>query len=203
MNTRQFHKLPKKFYQKNVLEIARKLTGKYLVKKEGQKFLAGKIVEVEAYADKIDEASHSFRGITKRNQLMFATGGKMYVYFIYGNHFCCNVVCDKAGSGSAVLIRALEPLQGIEVMAERRFHKSEITEKEFLNLTNGPGKLCKAFNISKDENGIDLCGDDIFLTEGEKVLRKNILQSNRIGIKKSKELPWRFHLKDNPFVSAK
>lgn len=203
MTTPQFHKLSKTFYQKDVLKIALKLPGKYLVKKEGQKFLIGKIVEVEAYADKIDAASHSYSGVTKRNKLMFASGGKLYVYFIYGNHFCCNVVCDKEGIGSAVLIRALEPLKGIQVMAERRFQKSEVTAKEFLNLTNGPGKICKAFNISKNENGIDLCGEDIFLTEGEKVPKINIMQSQRIGIKRSTELPWRFYLKDNPFVSAK
>ncbi len=203
MNTKQFHKLPETFYQKDVVKIAPKLLGKYFVKKEKQQFLIGKIVEVEAYADKIDEASHSFTGVTKRNKLMFDSGGKLYVYFIYGNHFCCNVVCDKEGVGSAVLIRALEPLKGIEMMVERRFQKNEVTAKEFLNLTNGPGKICKAFNISKDENGIDLCSDNIFLVEGEKILKKNIAASPRIGIKKSKELLWRFYLKDNPFVSAK
>jgi DNA-3-methyladenine glycosylase len=203
MNTLQFHKLPETFFQKAVLKIAPKLLGKYFVKKEGQKLLIGKIIEVEAYVDKIDEASHSFNGVTKRNKLMFASGGKLYVYFIYGNHYCCNVVCDKEGVGSAVLIRALEPLKGIEIMVERRFRKSEVTAKEFLNLTNGPGKICRAFNIAKDENGKDLCGEEIFLAEGEKVPKKNVLQSPRIGIKKSKELPWRFYLKDNPFVSAK
>ena len=203
MNTLQFHKLPETFFQKAVLKIAPKLLGKYFVKKEGQKLLIGKIIEVEAYVDKIDEASHSFNGVTNRNKLMFASGGKLYVYFIYGNHYCCNVVCDKEGVGSAVLIRALEPLKGIEIMVERRFRKSEVTAKEFLNLTNGPGKICRAFNIAKDENGMDLCGEEIFLAEGEKVPKRNILQSPRIGIKKSKELPWRFYLKDNPFVSAK
>jgi len=203
MNFMQLHKLPVEFYQKDVLKIAPSLLGKYLVKKEGQKYLLGKIVEVEAYVDKIDEASHSFIGITKRNEVMFASGGKLYVYFIYGNHFCCNVVCGKEGVGSAVLIRALEPLQEMEVMAQRRFQKSEVTGKEFLNLTNGPGKICKAFNITKDQNGIDLCGEEIFIAEGEKIPKKNIIQAPRIGIKKSAELLWRFYLKDNPFVSAK
>ncbi|MFA6981327.1 MAG: DNA-3-methyladenine glycosylase [Ignavibacteriaceae bacterium] len=203
MNVKQFQKLPKKFYQHDSLYVAEKLPGKYLVRRENQKYLAGKIVEVEAYTEKDDEASHSFNGITKRNELMFASGGKLYVYFIYGNHFCCNVVCDKEGIGSAVLIRALEPVEGIELMTQRRFHNSEVTRKEFLNLTNGPGKICKAFGISKLENGTDLCGDDIFLTEGEKVPKKNIVCTSRIGIKKSKDLPRRFYIKDNSFVSKR
>ena len=203
INSMQFHKLPVEFYQKDVLKIAPRLIGKYLVKKEEHQYLLGKIVEVEAYADKIDEASHSFIGMTKRNAPMFSSGGKLYVYFIYGNHFCCNVVCGKEGIGSAVLIRALEPLKGIEVMARRRFQKSEVTGKELLNLTNGPGKICKAFNVSKDQNGIDLCGEDMFIDEGEKVPKKNIIQTSRIGIKKSKDLPWRFYLKDNPYISIR
>ena len=203
MKTRQFKKLPEKFYQRNVLKIAPELPGKYLVKKDGPKYLVGKIVELEAYTEKIDEASHSFKGRTKRNELMFASGGKLYVYFIYGNHFCCNVVCDKEGVGSAVLIRAIEPLDEVELMAKRRFRKSEISEKEFLNLVNGPGKICKAFDITNVQNGVDLCGDDIFLAEGETVPKKNIVSTTRIGITKSKDLPWRFYLKDNPFVSAK
>lgn len=203
MKTKQFQKLPGKLYQRDAFYLAEKLLGKYLVRRESQKYMAGKIVEVEAYTEKEDEASHSFNGKTKRNELMFASGGKLYVYFIYGNHFCCNVVCDKEGIGSAVLIRALEPLEEIELMAQRRFHKSEVSKKEFLNLINGPGKICKAFGISKLENGIDLCGDDIFITEGEKVPKKNIVRTSRIGIKKSKDLPWRFYIKDNPFISKK
>ena len=203
MNTAQFQKLPWTFYQKNVLQIAPKLLGKYLVRKEEKHYLVGKIVEVEAYADKVDEASHSFRGPTKRNEVMFGPAGKLYVYFIYGNHYCCNIVCDKEGIGSAILIRGLEPIDGVEVMAERRFLNTELTKKQFLNMSNGPGKICKALNISKIENGIDLCGEEIFLAEGEKVSKKNVVQSSRIGINKSKELPWRYFIKDNPFVSSK
>lgn len=199
----QFTKLPESFYQKDVLIVAPKLIGKYLVKKKEKNYLVGKIVEVEAYADKIDKASHSFNGVTKRNSVMFAPGGKLYVYFIYGNHYCCNVVCDKEGIGSAVLIRAIAPLNGVESMAERRFHKKEVTEKEFLNLTNGPGKICKAFDISKEVNGVDLCGEEIFLAEGERIPKNKIIRSARIGIKKSADLLWRFYLKDNQFVSAK
>jgi len=200
MNAQQFQKLPEEFYHHGALYVARNLLGKQLVKREEGIFLAGKIVEVEAYTDKNDEASHSYKGVTNRNKTMFALGGKLYVYFVYGNHFCCNVVCDKEGVGAAVLIRAIEPLNGIEVMAQRRFKKKDMTEKEFLNLTNGPGKICQAYNISAKENGIDLCGGDIFLADGDKVPKKQILQSSRIGIKKSTELQWRFYLNDNSFV---
>lgn len=203
MNSKPFQKLPKKFYQRKVLNVAQELLGKYLVKREGKKYLVGKIVEVEAYSEKIDEASHSYKGKTKRNEVMFNSGGKLYIYFVYGNHFCCNVVCDKEGTGSAVLIRGIEPITEVEIMGQRRFNKVNVTKKEFLNLTNGPGKICKAFDITKSQNGVDLCADDIFLAEGEKVPKKNIVSSTRIGITKSKDLPWRFYLKDNPFVSIR
>lgn len=203
MNSKSFQKLPAKFYQRKILKVAPELLGKYFVKHEGEKYLVGKIVEVEAYTEKIDEASHSYKGKTTRNELMFNLGGKLYIYFIYGNHFCCNVVSDKEGIGSAVLIRAVEPLAEVEVMMQRRFKKEEVTKKEYLNLTNGPGKICKAFDITKSHNGIDLCGNDIFLAEGETVLKKNIVSTTRIGITKSKDLLWRFYLKDNPFVSIK
>ncbi len=203
MNFKPFQKLPEKFYQRKVLNVAPELLGKYIVKREGEKYLVGNIVEVEAYGEKMDGASHSYKGKTKRNEVMFNSGGKLYVYFIYGNHFCCNVVCDKEGIGSAVLIRGIEPITEVEIMGKRRFNKEKITPKEFLNLTNGPGKICKAFDITKSQNGVDLCGDDIFLAEGEKISKKNIVSTTRIGITKSKDLLWRFYLKDNPFVSIK
>jgi len=203
MNTTQYRKLPESFYQKSALEIAPKLLGKLFIKKEEEQFLAGKIVEVEAYAGVDDEASHSFGGETKRNSVMFASGGALYVYFIYGNHYCANVVCDRKDVGAAVLIRAVEPISGAETMAHRRFQKSELTAKELINLTNGPGKICKAFNISKRDDGKNLCGEEIFIAEGEKILKDQIVRTTRIGIQKSKELPWRFYLKESRFISAK
>jgi DNA-3-methyladenine glycosylase len=197
------NKLPRKFYLQSVLTVAKKLLGKILVKNMGGEFYSGRIVEVEAYDGLIDEASHAFIGKTKRNEVMFNEGGLLYVYFTYGMYFCCNVVTGKKNEGKAVLIRALEPLEGITQMAANRFGKDFLSEKELLNLTSGPGKICKAFNISRKENGIDLLGNEIYILDVKNIPAKNIAVSKRIGIKKSSELPWRFYIRNNPFVSKK
>lgn len=194
-------KLPREFYTRPVLKVAKELLGKILIKKERSKILAGKIVEVEAYDGNIDEASHSFRGKTKRNEVMFREGGYFYVYFTYGVHHCCNVVTGKEGHGAAVLIRSVEPLTGIETMAMRRFGRRKITEKELVNLTNGPGKICQAFAFDRTHSGLDLTGDKIFIIDAP-VLKKSVIGiSKRIGISKSTELPWRFFIKESKFLS--
>lgn len=195
------NRLGKKFYIREVTTVAKELIGKTFVKNVNGEIVSAKIVEVEAYNGKIDEAAHSFGGKTKRNKVMFNEGGFLYVYFIYGTHYCCNVVTGLENDGSAVLIRAVEPLTGIDYLAENRYGKTKLTEKELLGLTNGPGKICKAFNITKKDNGIDLSGDEIFLFDAKKVDKSRITQTVRVGIKKSEELPWRFYLKDNLFVS--
>lgn len=166
-------------------------------------FLAGKIVEVEAYDGNIDQAAHTFIGRTKRNEIMFNQGGYLYVYFTYGIHFCANVVTGKEGMGTAVLIRAVQPLFGIEQMIRNRYHRDLKNEKEKLNLTNGPGKICQAFGINKDHYGADLTGNQIFIIDQPKVHNKNIIVTKRIGITKSVDLLWRFYIKDNPWVSSK
>jgi DNA-3-methyladenine glycosylase len=196
-------KLQRNFYTRNVITVAKELLGKILVKSDSQTLLAGIIVEVEAYDGSVDESAHTFRGKTKRNEVMFNEGGYFYVYFTYGNHFCCNVVTGKKGKGTAALIRAVEPLTGIEKMALNRFGKKQITQKEKLNLTSGPGKVCKAFSINKKYSGIDLTGKKVFLLDAPKVKNKDIVITKRIGITKSADLPWRFYIKDNPFVSGK
>lgn len=198
-----FKKLPKQFYTRNLLTVARELPGKILVKKYGKTFLAGKIVEVEAYDGMIDEAAHTFTGRTKRNEIMFNDGGYFYVYFTYGAHFCCNIVTGKKDHGTAVLIRAVEPLAGIKKMSLNRYNKITLTEKEKLNLTSGPGKVCEAFGITKEHYGLDLTGDKIFLLDRPKLKKSEIVITKRIGIKKSVDLPWRFYIKDNPYVSRK
>lgn len=134
---------------------------------------------------------------------MFNFGGFLYVYFTYGNHFCCNVVTGTKGEGTAVLIRAVKPLTGINKMSMNRFNKKEISEKEKLNLTSGPGKVCKAFGIERKHSGIDLTGDKIFLVDRPKIKNKDIVVAKRIGITKSVNLPWRFYINENPFVSRK
>jgi DNA-3-methyladenine glycosylase len=197
------NKLPRKFYLQSVLTVAKKLLGKVLVKNTGNGLYAGRIVEVEAYDGLIDEASHAFIGKTKRNEVMFREGGVLYVYFTYGIYFCCNVVTGKKDEGKAVLIRALEPIEGIKQMALNRFGKDFLNDKELLNLTNGPGKICKAFNITRKENGTDLLGDDIYIMIGKNIRDKDIAITKRIGIKKSSELPWRFYIKNNPYISKK
>ncbi len=196
-------KLGRDFYTRDVIVVAKNLLGKILVKNYRNKILAGKIVEVEAYDGTIDEAAHTFIGKTKRNEIMFDEGGFIYVYFTYGAHFCCNVVTGVKGVGTAVLIRAVEPLLGIEDMSNNRFGHNLLNEKEKINLTNGPGKLCKAFNIDIGYNAIDLTGDEIFLLNQKKISVNKIVVTQRIGIKKSIHLPWRFYIKDNPYVSRK
>jgi len=194
-------KLPEKFYIRDVHQVAEELLGKLFVRHIGKKIFAGKIVEVEAYDGSIDEAAHTFGGKTKRNEVMFKRGGLLYVYFTYGMHFCCNVVTGKENEGKAILMRAFEPLEGIELMAQNRFGKKTIGEKELLNLTNGPAKICDAFQISRSNNGTDLTGSEIFICNAPKIAKNKIETSARIGIKKSVDLPWRYYIKDNPFVS--
>jgi DNA-3-methyladenine glycosylase len=196
-------KLKRNFFTLDVLTVAQSLLGKILVKKSDGNTYAGKIVEVEAYDGTFDEAAHTFIGKTKRNEIMFAEGGFFYVYFTYGAHFCCNIVTGVKDIGTAVLLRAVEPLIGIEEMAINRFGHHLLNEKEKFNLTSGPGKLCKAFDINKKHNTTDLTGNEIFILKQRKISADKIVITKRIGIKKSVELPWRFYIKNNPYVSRK
>ena len=193
--------LPRKFYIRPVLTVARDLLGKMLIKEDGNKVLAARIVEVEAYDGKIDKASHSFKGKTKRNEVMFNEGGYFYVYFTYGAHFCCNVVTGKQNHGAAVLIRAVEPLLGIEKMIENRFGRELKSDKEIFNLTSGPGKICKAFGFNKDYSGLDLTNSAVYIVDQPKLKKDKIGVSKRIGITKSISLPWRFFEIGNPYLS--
>lgn len=201
--TASHKKLTKKFYTRDVHSVAKELLGKIFVRKIGDKILAGKIVEVEAYDGKIDEAAHSFNGKTKRNEVMFNGGGNLYVYFTYGMHFCCNTVTGEPGERTAILLRGLEPVEGIELMAENRYGKKNISVKEKINLTNGPGKICAALKIKREDNGTPLDGDDIFILNAPIIPKEQIKTSTRIGIKKSVDLPWRYYIKDNSYVSKK
>lgn len=196
-------KLPLSFYKRDVLTVARELLGKILIRKKNKRTFAGIIVETEAYDGKIDEAAHSFKGKTKRNETMFNGAGTLYVYFTYGNHYCCNVVTGNVGDGCAVLIRAVEPINEIKAMAMNRYNRKSITEKEFINLANGPGKLCKAFSINLEDQSIDLNAEKIFILKSPVTKSKNISVATRIGISKSVDLPWRFFITDNKFVSRK
>lgn len=194
-------KLLRNFYTRSVLTVAKELIGKILVKNEQTKILSGRIVEVEAYDGNIDEAAHTFIGKTKRNEVMFKEGGYLYVYFTYGAHFCCNVVTGKKDHGTAVLIRAVEPIEGIETMIRRRFGRKLKNKNEIFNLTSGPGKVCKAFGINREHSGLDLTEDKIYLMDAPKLSKSKIGISKRIGISKSVDLPWRFFEKGNPYLS--
>jgi DNA-3-methyladenine glycosylase len=203
MNNPKGSKLTRSFYKRDVLTVAKELLGKILVRRDGEDLYVGRIVEVEAYNGAIDEAAHTYIGITNRNRIMFGTGGYFYVYFTYGAHFCCNVVTGIKGEGTAVLIRGLEPLDGIENMSLNRFGKIKFTEKEKINLTNGPGKICSAFKINKELYGEDLTGEKVYILNRPVLKNEKIVIRRRIGIKKSIDLPWRFYIKDNPYVSRK
>lgn len=203
-------KLPREFYSRPTLDVAKDLLGKYLVYRgeEGKKTVC-KIVEVEGYIGAIDKAAHSYNNrITKRTKVMFGAAGYAYVYLIYGMYHCLNVVTQKEGEGSAVLIRAAEPVEGLEIMAQNRYNKpyNELIKREIKNITNGPGKLCKAMGITIKDNGIDLLGMKMYITEGEKRERFEVVTTKRINIDYAEEavhFPWRYYIKDNAYVSRK
>ncbi len=187
-------KLKRNFYEKRTLKVAKELLGKYLVVKKGKRLLSGKIVETEAYIGKNDPASHAYRGVTPRTKLMFGKPGYAYIYFTYGMYYCLNFVTEREGFPAAVLIRAVEPKEGIDLFIKRR------NTKKLENLTNGPGKVCLAFGLGKRLNGVDLCSDIIWVEDrGEKPER--IVSASRIGIKEGEDKKWRFYISKNEFVS--
>ena len=159
----------------------------------GQK-LIGRIVETEAY-DQKDAASHSCKGETPRNSVMFGPAGRAYIYFTYGMHYCFNIVTGAAGYGSGVLIRAVEPLEGLDIMQRNR-GKDDMSQ-----LTNGPAKFCQAFGIDKNLSGHNLAESPLRLELGGQIPNEQIVQTTRIGITKAIDQPWRFYVKGNPFVS--
>lgn len=202
-------KLPRTFYTRPTLRVARELPGKYLIRKSRGRFLAGMIVEVEAYLGERDPASHAFNGPTKRNEVMFFEGGHLYVYFTYGMHHCCNVVTGRNGIGRAVLIRAIEPVAGIETMRRNRWGKTATGQKPAApDLGNGPGKLCQSLGISMKENGTDLTGDRIYIASADPPGRQNhrsgsppITATTRIGIRKGTRYKWRYFITGSEYSS--
>lgn len=174
-------------------EVAPRLLGCIIERHIDGQVLRGKIVETEAY-DQTDVASHSYNGETPRTKVMFGSAGYLYVYFTYGMHYCCNIVVGQVGYGAAVLIRAIEPIDGIEYMEQRR-HKSGI------ELTNGPAKLCQALAINKQQNGVNLRSGTVRLLPQPPLAEKSITVTTRIGITQGKDVPWRFYVTNNPYVS--
>jgi DNA-3-methyladenine glycosylase len=196
----RLRKIPRSFYLQPTLKVARELLGSFLVRKIGKNRLAGRIVEVEAYLGSRDPASHAYRGRTKRNDTMFWKGGHLYVYFTYGMHYCCNVVTERKGIGHAVLLRAVEPTTGIELMKRNRNRPKQ--ENKTSVLCSGPARLCQAFGIGRRENGADLCGDTIWIARDIRSTRSHkVSRSTRVGISDGKHHKWRYFLKNSRYIS--
>ena len=190
-------KLSRNFYLRSGIEVAKDLIGKKLVHNSAEGSTAGIIVEVEAYIGKIDAAAHAYKGKTKRTEIIFGEGGFAYIYLIYGKNICMNVVANAKEIPDAILIRALQPVEGIKLMQERR-QKNNLRE-----LCNGPGKLTQAMAITKNHYGTNLCGNEIFI-ENVEDFQPEIVATPRINIDYAGEAAnflWRFIQKNNIYVS--
>lgn len=182
------------FLEADPVTAARRLLGCVLVREINGHILRGRIVETEAYHQS-DAASHSYKGKTPRTEVMFGPPGRVYVYFTYGMHYCMNIVTGLTGEGSAVLIRAIEPLNGMKYMAELR-HNRPLRE-----LTNGPAKICQAFGIGLDMNGHNLHSPPLYLQLEDPLQNSKIVAATRVGITKDVHRLWRFYENGNDFVS--
>jgi DNA-3-methyladenine glycosylase len=190
-------KLPRSFYARPVLVVARELVGKVLVRRSAEEVTAGRIVECEAYRGPEDLAAHSSRGRTRRTEAMYGPPGHAYVFRLYGRSWAFNVVTTRVGQPHAVLVRGLEPICGLELMAERRRMAPSARE-----LSNGPGKLCQALGITGADYGRDLCQDELYLLEGS---CGTVSRSPRINVAYAGEWarrPWRFFERGNRYVSV-
>ena len=195
--------LPRRSYLQPTLRVARALLGKTLVHDTAEGRTAGRIVEVEAYRGPADRAAHSSGGRrTPRNEVMYGPAGHAYVYFIYGMYFCMNVVCQPAGVPEAVLLRALEPLEGIALMRQRR----SLPDGPEWRLCRGPGALCRALGITRVENGVDLVHGPLRILDAPPVPAGRVVRTPRIGVGYAgahAALPWRFVLRGSPAVSGR
>lgn len=192
-------KLERDFYTCDVLKASEKLLGKILVHRTKDGVTKGRIVELEAYNGAIDKAAHSYPNLcTERTKVQFGEGGYAYIYFIYGMYYCMNIVTGHSNEPESVLLRALEPVDGIELMKKRR------NTDKLRNLCSGPGKLCQAMGITKEQYGMDLCGDILYLEDAEPVLPEDILRTKRLNVdyaEEARDFLWRYTIRDNPFVS--
>lgn len=196
-------KLPRDFYARPTLEVAKDLLGKRLVRISGDTRLSGTIVETEAYMGPADVASHSRYGPESRAAPMFGEPGHAYVYLTYGMHHCMNVVTEGVGSGTAVLIRALEPGEGMDVLRQNRQARQK-TQKPLLDaqLTSGPGKLAQALGLDISLNNTDLLGDTLWIEKGAPLPAARVATSPRVGIREGREHLWRFYDSGSIHVSA-
>jgi DNA-3-methyladenine glycosylase len=188
-------RLPRAFYSRDPRVVAPELLNKILLRDDGR---AGRIVEVEAYAGAEDPAAHSYRGKTARNATMFGPGGHLYVYFTYGMHWCANAVCGQAGEGVGVLLRAMEPLDGIELMREARRFPARTRD-----IASGPGRLAQAMGIDRRFDGADLVTMErgITIVSDGTPPPEHPIAGPRIGIRHAVEHPWRWHVPEHAHVS--
>jgi len=207
-------KLGRSFFVGSSLNVARKMLGKYIVHMDNGVKLSGRIVETESYVGPEDKASHSYNWKrTRRNRVEYLIGGHIYIYLVYGMYWQLNMTTGKEGMPQCVLIRAVEPVEGIEEMMRRRKvspagNRTSKTSSLVLNLTSGPGKLCQALGFDKSHYGFDVTrSPEVWLEDrGEKIPGRDIVQTERIGIDYAGEWarkPWRFYVKSSPFVSRK
>ena len=199
--------LRREFFSRDPVTVARELLGKLLVRRQGRKLLAGRIVEDEAYLGAEDPAAHAYSGRTPRNAVLFGPPGHAYVYFIYGNHYCLNVSCMPEGDGEGVLFRAMEPIAGLEAMAEARgLDFSRLQRPAQLRLiASGPGRMAEALDITRErDNGKDLTTrkSDLWLAD-DGYRPERIVATPRVGITKAIEQPLRFVIAGSAYVSGK
>jgi DNA-3-methyladenine glycosylase len=197
-------RIPREFYMTECVNLARNLLGKIIIRKINNVYVECRIVETEAYVGPLDKGAHCYNNKkTDRTKYFWNIGGSLYVYMIH-NHNCLNIVSNEADKPEAVLIRSIEPLKGIETIKEIRGDSSLTTLKNIINLVNGPGKVGKALNIDRSHNAVDLChSKEIFLID-DPDFKFEIDRSTRININYAEEYkykPWRFYIKNNPFVS--
>lgn len=200
--------LDREFYNRDSLLVAKELLGKVLIHEIDGQRISAKIVEAEAYMGVTDKAAHSYGGRrTSRVEVMYGGPGFSYVFLVYGMYYCFNIVTREEGNPQAVLLRAVEPVEGFDLMAQNRFKKdyNQLSKSQIKGLTNGPGKLCSALLIDKSLNGEDLCGSRLYVAQGENE-KIRVVSAKRIGIdyaEEAKDYPWRFYIEDNKYVSVK
>jgi DNA-3-methyladenine glycosylase len=190
--------LSRQFFAASALEVAPALVGTWLVRSDGR---AARLVEVEAYMGADDPGSHAYKGMTRRNATMFGPPGRLYVYFTYGMHWCANVVCSPEGTASAVLLRAAEPTAGADLMRLSRWHGQR--QQRDRDLCRGPARLCQAFDITGVFAGADLVNGDrgVWLATGPDGPASSVAASERVGLSRGTELPWRFFEVGSAWVS--